>query len=308
MAKVTVTGGTGVLGRAVVPRLQADGHQVTVLTRRPAARMPDGVRRVIGDLGRGDGLDRAVAGAETVVHLASQPFRPARVDADGTRALIGVLRRSGGNPHLLYVSIVGVDKIPWPYYKRKQRAESLVSASGFPFTIQRATQFHDLVLMAMASAARAPVVIVPSGTSCQPVHAGDVAERLAQIVWTGPAGGFSADLGGPQIPDAADLARDVLSALGKRRPVRPVRVPGRVGAGFRAGHHLAASTPRGAHTGVPTWMAAAARSLESSGCPIPEDGYPYRAATVRAVRHEHHRRSWRRTIRSARPAFPGRSR
>jgi uncharacterized protein YbjT (DUF2867 family) len=248
MAKVTVTGGTGVLGRAVVPRLLADGHQVTVLTRRPAARVPDGASRVIGDLARGDGLDPAVAGAEVVVHLASEPFRPARVDVAGTRALIGAVRRSGGSPHLVYVSIVGVDKIPWPYYKRKREAEAVVSASGLPHTIQRVTQFHDLVLMAMASAARAPVLIVPSGTSCQPVDAGDVAERLAHIVRTGQAGGFSADLGGPQILDAADLARDVLSALGKRRPVRPFRVPGRVGAGFRAGHHLAASTPRGART------------------------------------------------------------
>ncbi len=248
MAKVTVTGGTGVLGRAVVPRLQADGHQVTVLTRRLAAQVPDGTRRVIGDLARGDGLDPAVAGAEVIVHLASQPFRPARVDVAGTRALIEAVRRRGGDPHLLYVSIVGVDKIPWRYYKHKRQAEAVVSASGFPFTIQRATQFHDLVLMAMASAARAPVVIVPSGTSCQPVHVADVAERLAQIVRTGPAGGFTADLGGPQILDAADLARDVLSALGKRHPVRSVQFPGQVGAGFRAGRHLAARTPRGERT------------------------------------------------------------
>jgi uncharacterized protein YbjT (DUF2867 family) len=199
MAKVTVTGGTGVLGRALVPRLQADGHQVTVLTRRPAARVPDGASRVIGDLARADGLDPAVAEAEAVVHLASQPFRPARVDVAGTRALIEAVRRSGGGPHLVHVTIVGVDKIPWPYYERKPEAEAVVSASGLSFTIQRATQFHDLMLMAMASAARAPVLIVPSGTSCQPVDAGDVAER-------------------------------------------------RVAAGFRAGRHLAASTPRGART------------------------------------------------------------
>ena len=75
MARVMVTGGTGVLGRAVVPRLLADGHQVTVLTRRPAAQVPGGACRVAGDLARGDGLDAAVTGAEVVVHLAFQPFR-----------------------------------------------------------------------------------------------------------------------------------------------------------------------------------------------------------------------------------------
>jgi uncharacterized protein YbjT (DUF2867 family) len=247
MAKVTVTGGTGVLGRALVPCLQADGHEVTVLTRRQAAEVPEGARRMLGDLAGGHGLE-AVGGAEVVVHLASQPFRPARVDVGGTSALIEAIKHRRGGPHLVYVSIVGIDQISWPYYKRKRQAEVLVAGSGLPFTIQRATQFHDLVLMAMASAARAPVLLVPSGTSCQPVDVADVAARLAQIVRSGPVNGFDADLGGPQILDAADLARDVLAALGARRPITRVRVPGRVGAGFRAGHHLAADTPRGART------------------------------------------------------------
>jgi uncharacterized protein YbjT (DUF2867 family) len=247
VAKVTVTGGTGVLGRAVVPLLQADGHEVTVLTRQPA-EVPDGARPVAGDLARRDGLEAAVAGAGVVVHLATQPFRPARVDAGWTRALIEAITRHGGRPHLVYVSIVGVDQIPWPYYKRKRQAEEMVSGSGLPFTIQRATQFHDLVLMALASAGRAPVLIVPSGTCCQPVDVADVAQRLAQIARSGPADGFGPDLGGPQVLDAATLARDVLTATGRRRPVSQVRIPGRVGAGFRAGHHLAACTPRGTRT------------------------------------------------------------
>src|SRR5260370_42060113 len=98
MARVMVTGGTGVLGRAVVPRLLADGHQVTVLTRRPAAQVPGGACRVAGDLTRGDGLDAAVTGAEVVVHLATQPFRPARVDVGGTNVPIGPLRPCAGRP------------------------------------------------------------------------------------------------------------------------------------------------------------------------------------------------------------------
>ena len=83
MARVTVTGGTGVLGRAAVPLLQADGHEVAVLTRQPAAELPDGVRPIVGDLASGHGLDAAVRGAEVIVHLASRPLRPARVDVGG---------------------------------------------------------------------------------------------------------------------------------------------------------------------------------------------------------------------------------
>jgi uncharacterized protein YbjT (DUF2867 family) len=248
MAKVTVTGGRGVLGRALVPLLQAEGDEVTSLTRRPDAQLPGSIRRIVGDLASGAGLDAAVRDAGVIVHLATSPFRPARVDADGTRALVEAITRRGGGAHLVYASIVGVDQIPWPYYKRKRQAEVQVANSGLPFTIQRATQFHDLMLMAMVSAARAPVLLVPAGTSCQPVDAADVAQRLAEIVRTGPVNGFAADLGGPQILDAAELARDVVAAIGARRPVRPIWIPGRVGAGFRAGHHLAAGTLRGALT------------------------------------------------------------
>src|SRR5260370_37449325 len=101
MARVMVTGGTGVLGRAVVPRLLADGHQVTVLTRRPAAQVPGGACRVAGDLTRRDGLDAAVTGAEVVVHLATQPVRPARVDVGGAQVLIARRTRAGRCPALV---------------------------------------------------------------------------------------------------------------------------------------------------------------------------------------------------------------
>src|SRR2546429_3204247 len=86
MAMVQVAGGTGLLGREVAPRLQADGHEVAVLTRRPAAPLPDGVRRLVGDLAAGRGLEMTVQGADVIVHLASRPFRPARVDVAGTMA------------------------------------------------------------------------------------------------------------------------------------------------------------------------------------------------------------------------------
>jgi nucleoside-diphosphate-sugar epimerase len=62
-AKVTVTGRRGVLGRALVPLLQAEGHEVTVLTRRPDAQLPGGARRIVGDLASGAGLDAVVRDA-----------------------------------------------------------------------------------------------------------------------------------------------------------------------------------------------------------------------------------------------------
>lgn len=243
-----VTGGTGVLGHAVVPRLRADGHEVAVLARQPAAELPEGARRCVGDLARCQGLEAAVRGVDVIVHLASSPLRAARVDVAGTSALTDAIKRCGGSPHLVYVSIVGVDRIPWPYYKRKRQAEALVAGSGLPFTIQRVTQFHDLVLLAMACAARMPAVVLPSGTSCQPIDVADVADRLADIVRSAPLHGYADDLGGPQVLEAADLAGQVQAVLGKRQRVWGVRIPGRIGAGFRAGYHLAQSTSRGTRT------------------------------------------------------------
>ncbi len=275
---VTVTGGTGVLGREVAPRLHADGHEVAVLTRRPAAPLPDGVRRLVGDLAAGRGLEMTVQRADVIVHLASRPSRPARVDLAGTMALVDAIRRDGGRPHLVYVSIVGVDRVPWPYYKRKRQAEALVTGSGLPFTIQRATQFHDLVLMGLACGAYAPVMAVPAETSCQPVDAADVADRLAQIIWSGPADGYGADLGGPQVLDAAELARQVLAAMEVRRSVRRIRLPGRVAAGSRAGHHLAADTPRGKRT----WASYLEARLAAGGGEV--IGLPYINKKVR-IRH-----------------------
>ena len=127
MAKVLVTGGSGVLGRVLAPLLHSEGHDVTVLTRRPDAPLPGDARRIVGDLASGAGLDAAVRGAGVVVHLATSPFRPGRVDVGGTRALVEAIARRGSGPHLVYASIVGVEQIPWPYYKRKRQAEALVA-------------------------------------------------------------------------------------------------------------------------------------------------------------------------------------
>src|SRR6266702_4961608 len=160
----------------------------------------------------------------------------------------------------------------------KGRRSRWVTGSGLPFTIQRATQFHDLVLTGLACAAYAPVMVVPAKTSCQPVDAADVADRLAQIVWSGPADGYGADLGGPQVLDATELARQVLAAMEVRRPVRRIRLPGRVAAGFRAGHHLAADTPRGKRTRA-SYLAA--RLAAGGGEVI---GWPFINKQVR-IRH-----------------------
>jgi uncharacterized protein YbjT (DUF2867 family) len=234
---VLVTGGSGTLGREVVRRLLAGPDAVRVLSRR---RRPDdaaaAVEWVTGDLTTGRGLHEAVRGASSVVHCASDVRRPRR-DIEGTQRLLAAAR-SAGRPHLVYVSIVGVDRVPLGYYRTKLAVEQRVRDGGLPWTILRATQFHQLVLSALRGLARSPVMLVPAATSVQPVDPAEVAVRLVGLA-DGPAAGRVPDFGGPHVRTFVDLARCYLDATHRRRLLLPARIPGRVAAGYRRGGHLA---------------------------------------------------------------------
>jgi uncharacterized protein YbjT (DUF2867 family) len=105
------------------------------------------------------------------------------------RNLIEAARRHGG-PHLVYLSIVGVDRVPLGYYRIKLETERLIEGSGLPWTTLRATQFHDLILYLSQLLASLPVMPVPAGTSFQPVDAEDVAGRVAGSRSAGQPGGY----------------------------------------------------------------------------------------------------------------------
>ncbi len=237
MTRILVTGGSGVLGRDVVRQLLAAGSEVRVLSRRPSrAGDPAAAEWAVGALRTGAGLDGALRGAGVVVHCASDPRRP-RQDLAAARNLIAAARRAG-QPHLIYVSIVGVDRVPYGYYQVKLAVERLIEQSGLPWTVLRATQFHDLVCYIFQWAARLPALVLPAGVSFQPVDTGDVAARLAVLAAGEPAG-RAGDFGGPLVQPAGELARAWLQAVGLRHQLLAVRVPGRLFRGYAAGGHLA---------------------------------------------------------------------
>src|SRR5579863_2562555 len=138
---IVVTGGTGTLGQQVVARLRDAGREVRVLSRRSRSG-PDGVQFVTGDLATGAGLAAAVHGAATIVHCASQQ----KGDAEAARNLVHAASHENEEtpPHLVYISIVGVDRFPRGYFKAKLAAENVITGSGLPWTTLRATQFYDL--------------------------------------------------------------------------------------------------------------------------------------------------------------------
>ncbi|NUU17117.1 NAD(P)H-binding protein [Cellulomonas humilata] len=233
---VLVTGGTGTLGRALVHTLLDAGRPVRVLSRRdrsPAA--PAAVEWVVGDLLTGVGLRPALDGVTAVVHCASDPRKPDD-DLDAAVQLL-LAARAAHVPHLVYVSIVGVDRVPFAYYKAKHRVEEIVEDGDVPWTILRATQFHDFVATLLDYLSRGPVALAPAGMDDQPVAVREVAARLAELVDAGPSGRAD-DLGGPQVLSTTELMRTYLAATGRRRPVCTVPFPGPLRA-FRSGAHLA---------------------------------------------------------------------
>ena len=109
------------------------------------------------------------------------PRGPWQVDVAGTRRLVEAVDRDRLR-HLVYVSIVGVDRIPYGYYRAKFAAEQVLLASGLPVTLLRVTQFHDFVDDLLDTARRGPVLPVPMGWRVQPVDVGEVAAHLIELV------------------------------------------------------------------------------------------------------------------------------
>jgi uncharacterized protein YbjT (DUF2867 family) len=221
-----VTGGTGTLGRVLVGRLRAAGTPTRVLSRHA------GEGRFVGDLATGAGIAEAVRGCDVVVHCAT-----GRKDAAAARSLVDAALREG-RPHVVYVSIVGIDRIPLGYYREKLAVERLLAGSGLPVTILRATQFHELVATMVRTLAKVPgVLAVPRGIAFQPVAVADVAARLVRLAASPPAGRVP-DLGGPEVLGLDELARTWLAATGKRRRIVRVPAPGKLAAAVRGGANL----------------------------------------------------------------------
>lgn len=227
--EILVTGGTGVLGRRVVERLHSTGIRPRVLSRsgRPGT--------VGGDLLTGKGLVEAIRGAGTVIHCASSPFRKVhQTDVGGTERLLEAAAREGVS-HLVYISIVGIDRATsYPYYRIKLETERVVENSPVPYTILRATQFHDFVLRLLRPLARLPLMPVPKGFLLQPIDTGEVANRLVELALSGPAGRVP-DIGGPEVRSMGELGRSYLRETGRGRRLLEVPMPGRIAHAFREG-------------------------------------------------------------------------
>ncbi|MFI7218372.1 SDR family oxidoreductase [Micromonospora maritima] len=205
--RMAVAGATGNIGARTVAALEHAGHQVVRISRSLGVDLTDGY-----------GLDAALTGVDAVVDASNCPAtdRDEAVAYFGatTRNLLAAEQRAGVRHHVL-LSIVGVDRVDGnAHYAGKREQERLVAEGRVPWTIVRATQFHDFAAMVTSwteqdgAAAVAPLLV-------QPIAPADVADVLAEIAQGAPRGRYR-DVAGPEPQDSVDMARRTNEKRGHR--------------------------------------------------------------------------------------------
>ncbi|HET7378311.1 MAG TPA: SDR family oxidoreductase [Anaerolineae bacterium] len=218
MTHLLLTGGSGTLGRALIDQLKTADFTVRVLSRhsRPANLAGD-LEWAQADLATGAGLNEALIDVSTIVHAASDSANVQAVDVAGTARLIEAARLAHA-AHLIYVSIVGIDRIQYPYYTAKVAAEKIIMENTVPWTIVRATQFHDLIDSRLQAALKTPIAFLPIRYQYQSIAVSEVAAELVEIARQPPIG-RAPDIGGPQVLRYGDMARDWLKVQGRSRQI-----------------------------------------------------------------------------------------
>ena len=210
--KIIIIGGTGLIGAKLVGKLRQKDHEVV-----PAAPRT-GVNTITGE-----GLDKALAGAEIVVDVANSPSFEDRAvltffETSG-RNLLAAEVAAGVRQHVA-LSVVGADRLPENgYFRAKLVQEDLIRASKIPYTILRATQFFEFVGGIVDSSTDGSIVRL-SPALFQPVASDDVAAALADVTLEAPVNGIT-ELAGPQCFSLDEFARQYLIAKKDSRKVIP---------------------------------------------------------------------------------------
>ncbi|MDQ0775293.1 uncharacterized protein YbjT (DUF2867 family) [Streptomyces aurantiacus] len=253
--RIAVAGGTGLVGQYVVEELTAAGHEPVVLARSRGV-----------DLVSGAGLDSVMAGVEAVVDVSNLQTTGAKKSIAFFESVSQNLLAAGarvGVRHHVVLSIVGLERVGFGYYQGKLRQEEVVArgegvgggggrAGAVPWTVLRATQFHEFPLQVL-DRVPGPVAVVPRMRT-QPVAAREVAQHLVGLV-LGPPQGMAPELAGPRVEELVDMARRLVRARGRRRLLLPVRMPGATGRAMAEGGNLPAGPgARGSQT-FDEWLA-----------------------------------------------------
>jgi uncharacterized protein YbjT (DUF2867 family) len=208
--KITVIGGSGLIGTKVVSRLRQKGHEVV------AASPNSGVNTLTGE-----GLAEALAGAQVVVDLANSPSFEDEAAMDffqtSGRNLLAA-EAAAGTSHHVALSVVGTDRLQeMGYFRAKLAQENLIKASSVPYTIVRSTQFFEFTA-AIAQSGTVGQTARLSPALYQPIASDDVAEAVADVTLGAPVNG-TIEIAGPDRVPMDELVGRFLSATHDPRTV-----------------------------------------------------------------------------------------
>ncbi|MES2428425.1 MAG: NAD(P)H-binding protein [Bacteroidota bacterium] len=248
MDNILITGGTGALGREIIEQLLNADRQISVITTKDNVNLPVAVNVVKADITDPESIQEIVDHSDIIIHCASNPPYAQFVDLEGSRNLLSAVNKSKIK-HFIYVSIAGVDNSEFSYYKIKYEVELLIGSLGIPFTILRATQFHDFVLNRMIKPYDIGTCLkVPAGLKFQSIEISEVAQKIVDLTFTGPKNG-TVIIGGPQILTIEKMGQTYLDIWSKKYKLETEIMEGERFDMLRSGINLCKE-----HTfGIKTW-------------------------------------------------------
>lgn len=200
--KIVVIGGTGLIGSKVVARLRQRGHEV--LAASPAS----GVNTLTGE-----GLDDALAGASVVIDLANAPSFEDQAVLDFFQTAgrhLAAAEKKAGVKHHVALSVVGSERLSSSGYMRAKMAqETIVRASGIPYSIIHSTQFFEFLGGIIKSASSGNAVHV-SPALMQPIASEDVADAVTDVALGAPLNGM-VEIAGPDRIAMSSLVEQFLA-------------------------------------------------------------------------------------------------
>ena len=208
--KITVIGGSGLIGSKLVPKLRAQGHEVLAASPR------SGVNAFTGE-----GLAGALEGAAVVIDVSNSPsFADAAVLEFFTTSTRNLLAQesAAGVGHHVALSVVGSEGLPESgYFRAKLAQERLIRQSSIPYSIVQATQFFEFVAAITDAATEGNRVRVPP-VLFQPIAADDVATAVGRIALGKPLNA-AVEIAGPDRFRFDECLRQGLSARKDPREV-----------------------------------------------------------------------------------------
>ena len=208
--KLTVIGARGLIGTKVVDLFTAQGHQVVATSRSTGV-----------DVLTGEGLADALAGADVLIDVVNSPsFADDAVLQFFTTSTTNLVAaaKTAGVAHYVALSIVGADGLPDSGYMRAKVAqEKILVDAGIPYTIVRATQFHEFAEAITGSLVVGDEVRVPDGL-IQLIASDEVVAEVVRVAVGSPLNGI-VNIGGPDKFSFADMATAVLAKHGDDKTV-----------------------------------------------------------------------------------------